>query len=133
MFNPEQVKELLSNKNVDKCSPKSITYNKKFKLLAIRKYYDDGYAPNEIFEEAGFDLRVIGKDKPKQCLKRWREIYKDKGEKELNKENRGGAGGRKPKKKFKNKDEEIEYLKTKIAYMDAENDFLAKLRGLKRK
>ena len=54
--------------------------------------------------------------------------------KELLKENRGSGrgGGRPPKMKFKNDKEKIKYLEAKIAYMDAENDFLAKLRGLKR-
>lgn len=36
MFNPEQIKELLKNKNVDKCSPNSITYNKDFKLRSVK-------------------------------------------------------------------------------------------------
>lgn len=132
MFNQEQINELLENRNVSKCSAKSITYKKEFKLFAIKKYYDDGYSPQMIFEEAGFDLNVIGKERPKECLGRWRRIYNNKGKKELIKENRGKAGGRKAKIKFKNQEEEIEYLKTKIAYIEAENDFLAKLRGLKR-
>ena len=133
MFNPKQIRELLNNNNVVRCSSKSITFSGDFKLRAVKKYYEDGCSPNMIFEEAGFDLRVMGRDKPKQCLKRWREIYNRKGEKELMKENRGGDGGRKSKIKFKNDKEEIKYLKAKIAYIDAENDFLAKLRGLKRK
>ena len=131
MFNPEQIKELSRNKNVSKCSSKSITYNKDFKLRAVKQYYENGYSPTMIFEEARFDIAIIGKEKPKGCLARWRRTYTNKGEKELMKENRGGLGRRK-KLEFKNKDDEIKYLKTKIAYMNAENDFLAKLRGLKR-
>ena len=131
MFTQEQVDKLLKNKNVSRCSSKSITYSRKFKVKAIKRYYEDGYSPNMIFKEAGFDLTVIGSDKPSDCLVRWRRTHKNKGEKELTKENRGGPGRRK-KLEFKTKDEEIKYLKTKIAYMDAENDFLAKLRGLKR-
>ena len=132
MFTQEQIQELLNNRNVIKCSSASISYNKDFKLAALKKYYEEGFSPNMIFEEAGFNLATIGRDKPKGCLARWRRIYKDKGRKELTKENRGGLGGRKKKIQFKTKDEEIEYLKAKIAYIDAENDFLAKLRGLKR-
>ena len=132
MFNPEQIKELLNNKNVDRCSSKSITYSKQFKVWAVKKYYDDGYSPSMIFREAGFNLEVIGKSRPKICLKQWKKIYNHKGKDGFSQENRGRSK-RKPKMKFKSKDEEIEYLKTKIAYIDAENDFLAKLRGLKRK
>ncbi len=131
MFTQEQTNELLNNKNVSRCSSKSITYSKEFKLLAIKRYYEDGHSPRMIFEEAGFDLDIIGKKRAKNSLSRWRRTYNKKGEKELTKENRGGSGRRK-KLEFMSKNEEIEYLKTKIAYMDAENDFLAKLRGLKR-
>ena len=131
MFTQNQVKELLKNKNVFKCGLKSIGYSKKFKLLAIKKYYEDGYSPRMIFEEAGFDLNVLGKDKPKDCLRRWKRIYNQKGKKGLEEEKRGSFGGR-PKVKFKSQEEEIKYLKTKITYIKAENDFLAKLRGLKR-
>ena len=131
MFTQDQVKELLKNKNVSKCSPKSITYKKEFKAGAVNKYYNEGYSPKMIFEEAGFSLGVIGKKKPDKCLHRWKTIFNQRGEKELLKENRGQSGGR-TKTKFKDKQKEIEYLKTKIAYLDAENDFLAKLRGLKR-
>jgi len=85
-----------------------------------------------IFEEAGFNLDTVGRERPKQCLMRWRRIYKNKGKDKLTEEARGRSGGRKKKLEFKTKDEEIDYLKAKIAYIDAENDFLAKLRGLKR-
>lgn len=134
MFNPEQIKELLNNKNIVSCSSKSITFSGDFKVMAVKKYYDDGYGPSMIFEEAGFDLETLGKDRIKHCLLRWRKIYNEKGENELMKENRGENGsGRRPEMKFKNDKEEIKYLRAKIAYIDAENDFLAKLRGLKRK
>lgn len=134
MFTEEQIDLLLANKNVSKCSPKSITYKKAFKIWAVKKYLEEGYGPSMIFREAGFNLSIIGRDKPEWCLTRWRKIYFQKGEEALLKENRGGqgSGGRPPKMKFKNDKEEIKYLKAKIAYMDAENDFLAKLRGLKR-
>ncbi len=133
MFTQEQINELLKNKNVCKCSSTSISYSKIFKVTAIKKYYEDGCSPNMIFREAGFDLEVIGENKPKDCLSRWRKKYNSKGEKGLLEDDRNmSGGGRKKKMHFKSKDEEIEYLKAKISYMDAENDFLAKLRGLKR-
>ena len=132
MFTKEQIKQLLENKNVCKCSSKSITFHGEFKVKAVESYFKEGLSPNMIFKEAGFDLNVIGKEMPKCSLVRWRRIYNKGNKKGLLKENRGGPGRRKKKVEFKNDKEEIEYLKTKIAYMDAENDFLAKLRGLKR-
>lgn len=130
MFTKKQIKELLKNKNVDKCSPKSITYNNKFKLVAMAKYHEEGYSPGMIFEEAGFDINVLGKERIKSCLKRWRTKYNREGKVGLMKSKRGSP--RKNKVKFKDKNEEIKYLKLKIKYLDAQNDFLAKLRGLKR-
>jgi len=132
MFNQEQIKELLSNKNIKKCSSKSITFNSNFKLEAIKKYYNNGYSSRMIFEEAGINLKIIGNNKAKDCLARWRKIYNKKGEKELTKENRGNSYNKKIKIEFKSKEDEIEYLKTKVDYLNAENSFLAQLRGLKR-
>lgn len=129
MFTKKQIKELLKNKNIDKCSPKTITYNNKFKLMAIKKYNEGGYTPRMIFEEAGFDLCIVDKKRREDCLRRWKRKFQKQGATGLVKEKRGRP---RKKLKFKNKDEEIRYLKTKIKYLDAQNDFLAKLRGLKR-
>ena len=132
MFNQEQIKELLSNENVVRCSSTSITYSEEFKVLAISQYLEEGSSPNIIFVEAGFNVNIIGKNKPKDCLARWRRVMNKRGLEGLA-ENRSKFGGRKAKLQFKNKDKKIEYLETKIAYLKAENDFLAKLRGLKRR
>lgn len=132
MFTAEQIDLLLANKNVSKCSSKSITYKKEFKIWAVKKYFNEGYSPNMIFEEAGFDINIIGRHKPKGRLKEWRKIYEQLGEQGLLEENRGKHGGRKKELHFKNDKEKIKYLEAKIAYMNAENDFLAKLRGFKR-
>ena len=35
MFTKDQIKEILNNKNVNKCSPKSITFKNEFKVLAV--------------------------------------------------------------------------------------------------
>jgi hypothetical protein len=40
-----------------------------------------------------------------------------------------GHGGGRPKTKNLSDKEKIEYLETKVAYLKAENDFLAKLRA----
>ena len=126
MFNPEQIKELLKNKNVDKCSPTSITYNSKFKLEAVRQYYEDGFSPSMIFKAAGFDLALIGKGRIKDCLGDWKRIYKHKGKSALVEENRGGHG----KTKYTNDKEKIAYLETKVAYLKEENHFLKKMKKL---
>jgi transposase len=133
MFNQEQVNELLKNKNVLRCSTKSITYSQEFKMKALMKHSEEGMGPNQIFEEAGFLRAWLGKYRAGNCLKKWRNKYKTEGQEALLKENRGAPGKRKKWTTPKNEKERIEYLETKIAYLEAENDFLAKLRGLKRK
>ena len=132
MFSPEQIKELEKNKNVIKCSAKSITYSNEFKLAAVKRYYEEGVSPKLIFSGAGFDVSWLGKTQAKNNLRHWRQKYNDCGEACLFKEGRGGSGRRKKKIRYRNDNEKMEYLETKIAYLEAENDFLAKLRGLKR-
>lgn len=134
MFTQKQIDELQKNKDVVICSQKSITYRKEFRLEAVKKYYEEGHSPRMIFEEAGFDIGIIGKDRAKDSLLRWRRIYNNKGEEELIKATKGGYQGKKTRKKIKHKNnqEKIEYLEAKVKYLEVENCFLAKLRGLKR-
>ena len=124
LYSEGQVKALQGNPNVAKCSSKAITYRKEFKIRAVKEYYEQGMGPNAIFQKAGFNLDVLGRDKPKNCLKLWKKVYKTKGEAGLNIENRGRMGGRRKA----DKSEDAEYLKTKIAYLEAENNFLRKLK-----
>ncbi len=133
MFNEEQVKELVKNKNVLRCSAKSITYSQTFKLRAIKQYFEEGLGPNQIFEEAGFPRSWLGEYRARNCLKLWRNKYNKEGQESLLKENRGAPGKSNKRLHPANDKSKIEYLETKIAYLEAENDFLAKLRGLKRK
>lgn len=133
-FTADQIIELLKNKNVAKCSNKSITYSKKFKLLSIKQYEEDGFSPRMIFKEAGFDLCLIGEDIPEGSLRRWRKIYTTKGLAGLNTEARGRShnGGR-PKTRGLTDADRIKRLEIENAYLKAENDFLAKLRAAKKR
>ena len=85
-----------------------------------------------IFEEAGFDLALIGKNIPIECLRRWRRVYGIKGVEKLNVETRGKGGGR-PRKNGLTDAEKIKRMEVEIAYLKAENDFLAKLRAAKKR
>ena len=126
IFSKEQIRELLQNPNVKKCSEKSITYSKDFKIFAVHKYRT-GLPPNEIFRQAGFNIHTIGLDVPADSLLRWRRTFKQNGSEGLAAETRGKGGGR-PKVNWLNEKEKIKYLETQIVYLKAENDFLAKLR-----
>jgi hypothetical protein len=52
MYSEEQIKEISKNKNIKKCSSKSITYKNEFKIWCINKYYKEHYSPTMIFKEA---------------------------------------------------------------------------------
>jgi hypothetical protein len=131
IFNEEQIKTLSQNPNVARCSDKSITYHKDFKIESCKKY-DQGMSVKEIFKEAGFDLSCIGKDTPRYRIRDWRKTFRIKGIEGLSVEARGKGGGR-PRVKWTDDKEKIKYLETQISYLKAENDFLAKLRAGKRK
>lgn len=129
IFTSEQIKELLSNENVVRVG-KTIVYNKDFKIEAVRLYNEQGLTSKEIFRQAGFDLDVIGKQKPKSLIRDWNKAYRLKGEVGLKVESRGkGKGGGRPRVKYSTDDEKIKYLEAQVAYLKAENDFLAKLRA----
>lgn len=129
IFTKEQIETLLQNENVTGCSEKSISYRKDFKILAVRKY-QEGLPSHEIFRQAGFDIYTIGRDTPKECLRRWRNVYKQKGEKGLIIDGRGkSASGRKSKSPKNLTDKEkMERLEAEVAYLKEENRFLAELR-----
>lgn len=129
IFNKEEIETLLENKGVAKCSEKSISYDKDFKILAVRRY-QEGLSSSEIFRQAGFDINMIGRKTPKECLHRWKKIFRTKGETGLKIDGRTQSklGGR-PKNLANLTDEEkLKRLKVEVAYLREENRFLAKLR-----
>ena len=127
IFSPEQVSEILKNANVARCSEKSITYHKDFKIESLRRYQQEGLSASRIFEEAGFNVALIGRETPMECVKRWRKTLKKKGVDSFSKEQRGGPGRRQGLKSLTDK-EKLRYYEAQVAYLKAENAFLAKLR-----
>lgn len=128
IYSAEQLKVLRGNPNVKRCSERSITYASAFKQKAVKQYYEEGLSPRQIFLQAGFNLAMLGQYKPKACLKLWRKIYKVKGMAVLGSEVDPRGRNRKGKKKSKYDESDPKYLKVKIAYLEAENDFLRKLK-----
>ena len=122
----EQIKKLSKNKNVSRCSTKSVRYTKSFRASALKQYNEEGVSAVEIFQEAGFHLSVIGKRVPNRLMNQWNTASKPH------------ALSRQPEKKTEIIVKRIENrrdtntLKAKVAYLEAENDFLVKLRARKR-
>lgn len=129
IFTREQLEQLSNNENVVRVG-KTIVYSKDFKIKAVKLYHEQGLTSSEIFRQAGFNLNVIGKQKPKDCLMNWKRTYRLKGEAGLKIETRGkGKGGGRFKTKNLTDAEKIKWLEAENAYLKAENDFLAKLRA----
>lgn len=132
IFSQEEINELSKNKNVIKCSERFITYSKNFKINAVR-LYAEGMTSSEIFRQGDFILEMIGRNNPRRCLWRWNKVYRSKGTSGLLIEARGrGAKGR-PKTTNLTDSDKIKRLEIEVAYLKAENDFLAKLRASKKR
>jgi len=122
IFTKEQIADLCNNPNVASCDGRVIVYSRDFKIRAIRQC-EERMAHKEIFRQAGFDLEAIGQSSPKDRLKEWRKTFQLKGISGLERETRGRPV------RPKDEGDRIKYLEAEVAYLKAENDFLAKLRA----
>lgn len=130
-FTEHEMRQLEANPNVAHVTDKSITYSPSFKIAAV-KAYAQGQKPMDIFIDAGFDLDTIGHQKPKSCLKRWRDAVEAQGEAGLLEERRGkGSTGRKPAIGL-SVEEKLKRAEARVKLLEAENDFLKKLDALER-
>ena len=132
IFNEFQRQQLENNPNVNHVSDRSISYKPEFKIAAIKEY-KNGKGPTDIFIEYGFDLDIIGSNKPQQCLKRWRKTYEKYGEEGFKNELRGKGSTGRPSSKDLTVEEKLKKAEARIAYLEMENDFLKKLEELERK
>jgi hypothetical protein len=110
IFSEEQQKELRANVHVLSCTSKSISYHPDFKKKVLHAYLNEYRNAKEIFQTEGFNLDLIGKDIPGQCISRWK---------------RDGicdTRGRPTKKVFAS-------IEAELAYVKAENIYLKQLRA----
>ncbi|MDV7763350.1 hypothetical protein N9I19_01850 [Peribacillus sp. CSMR9] len=105
------------------------SYNPEFKTKAIKEY-KKGKSPSQIFIEHGFNLEIIGKEKPKRCLQRWRDTLKGLVEEgflnAVEKE-------RCPSSKAQSAEDQLRKAEARIKFLETENDFLKKLEELERR
>ncbi|MFC0301064.1 HTH domain-containing protein, partial [Virgibacillus soli] len=62
LFTDQEQKLLMKHPYVKAVSEKAITYTDGFKARAIKEY-EEGKFPRQIFEDAGFDLEIVGKQR----------------------------------------------------------------------
>ncbi|MGW6383780.1 HTH domain-containing protein [Peribacillus butanolivorans] len=131
IFNEFQMKRLENNPHVKQVSDRSIAYHPDFKVKAVKEN-QAGKSPAQIFIEHGFDLEMIGSDKPKGCLKRWRKIFEQYGEDGFYTERRGKGSAGRPKSKSDTQENQLKKAEARIKYLEAELEFLKKLDELER-
>ena len=127
-FTDQQVAELRKNPYVKNVSNKAITYEEKFKeYFYLEKA--KGFTPSQIFEKAGFDIKVVGQSRIIQFSRRIKiQAAGDEGFSDTRK----GKSGRHAKKALTD-EEIIERLKQKNKILQQENDFLKRVRFINKK
>lgn len=123
-FSEQDIEILSKNKYVKNVSEKSITYTNEFKIHFIAEY-NNKKLPRNIFEEAGFDINIIGLKRIKCASSRWRTAYKENGVLGLDDTRRKSSG--RPRQRELTKDELIAKQNAEIEYLKAEVELLKKL------
>lgn len=124
LFTDKEIKVLTNNKYVKNITAKAITYTDEFKMLFISEY-NQGKPPMCIFQDAGFDIDIIGKHRIWCASKRWRKDYNKEGELGL-KDSRKFNSGRRLEREL-TLEEIIARKDAEIAYWKAESELLKKI------
>lgn len=139
VFTEEERTILLKNKHVARVTAHTIVFTPTFKKFAVIENVEKGRRPQDIFITEGVPVAIIGSRIPERLVASWREIAAVRGVETLEKDGRGHNSSHTGRKKKKIVDEAtmtdkelIAYYKAKCAYTDAENDFLARTRGIPR-
>lgn len=131
IFNEHQCRRLEANPNVAAVSDRAIQYTPEFKVKAVKENLQ-GKGPSQIFVEHGFDLTVIGAEKPKNSLTRWRKSYQLYGEQGFFEERRGKGSTGRPSTTELSAEKKLEKAEARIKYLEAEMELLKKLETLER-
>ena len=105
---------------VEKATGKMLVFKQSFKREAAAKS-KQGYTSNEIFTDSGIDINKYAPKYFHHLLKRWKhndlsdEVKQERPRKERHKDINEMS---------------LEELKARVAYLEAENDFLKKLKAL---
>lgn len=121
-------KSLLANRYVHAVTATQVQFTSEFKVKAI-KLHENGLGPQDVFLKLGVDPLIFLPGYPKKCIFRWKKILSKEGEKGLKEEQRGKSSTGRPKKSANSEKSLLE----RIAFLEAENDFLKKLRALEEK
>lgn len=130
LFTDEEVNILSKNKYVKNVTNKGITYTDEFKKLFILEN-ESGKFPRQIFEDAGFDVDILGMKRIKSSGSRWRSAYKYGGANGLQDTRKYNTG--RPTTKNLSLEEKYARLEAQIKLLKAENELLKKLDMIERR
>ncbi len=124
LFTDHEQNLLKKHPYVKAVSDKAITYTDEFKALAIKEY-EEGKFPRQIFEDAGFDIEIVGIERAKSALKRWRAAYQKNGAAGLEDSRKYHSG--RPLERELSIEEKYARLEAQNALLRAENELLKKI------
>ncbi|WP_282434276.1 HTH domain-containing protein [Bacillus sp. DNRA2] len=78
IFTDKEIKQLSINPYVKSVSKKGVTYTDEFKHIFIAEK-EKGKFARGIFEEHGFDVDILGKQRIQSASRRWNDTYKERG------------------------------------------------------
>jgi hypothetical protein len=132
IFSKEEIVEFSKHPCVFHVSEKSIHYTYEFKKRAM-EMHSKGISPKDIWKRAGFNPERWKKNYTYSTIKDWKRIIEKRGIDGL--ANFGGFqydGGRSNKRELvRVESDKLKRLELQVKYLQAENDFLAKLRAKK--
>jgi len=129
IFIENEIKQLTTNHYVKSVSSKGITYTDEFKHIFMAEK-EKGKFAREIFEECGFDAKILGTDRIRSASKRWQKAYKKNGILGL-RDTRAGNSGR-PRERELTLEEKNVRLEAEINLLKAENELLKKIQFAER-
>ena len=124
----DYVKELNEHRYVERASEWTINFTAEFKQKAYDEYYR-GKSTREIFEEAGFNVEILGRTR----LESFRNHLMARAAEENGFEDkRKDTNLQAPPSTEAQLQKRIRELEHRNAYLEQENDFLKKIRELER-
>ena len=126
-FSNEELVELRKHPSVFSCTSKSVNYTYEFKKRALEEH-EKGVHPKEIWKQTGFNTSKWKNHYFRLTIRDWKRIVRRGDLSSLN--NQGGVQHDDGiTKSLKTEKDKIKRLELQIRYLQAENDFLAKLRA----
>ena len=126
-FTSKAQKALMDSGWVQKITKSHVVFTPEFKIKAVQLNLE-GFNPTDIFSSLGLNPAFFHEELPKKSISRWKKIYLENGEDSFREERRGKSSTGRPKRKFDKSD--LKSMEERIAYLEAENFVLKKLRAL---